>query len=393
MKILLVSEVFPPRVGGSGRWFWELYRRLPREAVSVAAGETAHAEDFDRTHDLRVTRLPLTFTTWGVLSARGLRQYGRAARRLDAQVKRDPPDVLHCGKCLPEGLLAWLVKQWRGTPYLCFAHGEELRLAQTSRDLRWLTRRVLRGAERIVANSRHTQNILRTDWAVPAERIAVLHPGVDASRFVPADPDPTVRAELGWHNRPVILTVGALQKRKGQDTLIRALSAIRKHFPDVLYAIVGEGRDRAYMEGLVEELGVQGHVQFRGAPSDEELLRCYQQCDLFALPNRQVGWDIEGFGIVLLEAQACGKPVIAGASGGTAETMRVPETGLLIPCERPEPVAMAAVELFQDADRRDRMGDAGREWVVDRFDWTALVRQAEELFSPAPGPARTACVG
>src|SRR5262249_56405909 len=137
--------------------------------------------------------------------------------------------------------------------------------------------------------------------------VTVRHPGVDTGGFVPAPPDPAARARLGWHGRRVILTVGALQKRKGQDMLIRALPAIRARCPEVLYAVAGEGWERPYLEALVDELGVRGAVQFRGIPEDDDLIRCYQQCDLFALPNRRIGWDFEGFGIVLLEAQACGK--------------------------------------------------------------------------------------
>ena len=124
-----------------------------------------------------------------------------------------------------------------------------------------------------------------------------------------------MRARLEWTGRRVVLTVGALQKRKGQDMMIRALPAIRQRCPDVLYAIVGEGWERPYLESLVAELSVADLVQFRATPADDELIECYQQCDLFALPNRQVGWDFEGFGIVLLEAQACGKPVVTGQSG------------------------------------------------------------------------------
>jgi phosphatidylinositol alpha-1,6-mannosyltransferase len=125
---------------------------------------------------------------------------------------------------------------------------------------------------------------------------------------------------------------------------------------------------------------------------DDRLVQLYQQCDLFMLPNRQVGRDIEGFGMVLLEAQSCGKPVIAGASGGTAETMRIPETGLAIPCDEPGNLAAAVVELLADPGRRARMGAAAREWVVERFDWGNLSRQAEALFwgrlaSDVPEPA------
>lgn len=116
-------------------------------------------------------------------------------------------------------------------------------------------------------------------------------------------------------------------------------------------------------------------------PADEELIVCYQQCDVFALPNRQVGWDIEGFGIVLLEAQACGKAVLAGRSGGTVEAIQSGVTGELVPCEQPEPLAEAIVGLLSDPERRRAMGAAGRAWVLGRFDWPVLQRQATQMFS------------
>jgi glycosyltransferase involved in cell wall biosynthesis len=126
--------------------------------------------------------------------------------------------------------------------------------------------------------------------------------------------------------------------------------------------------------------GLSDHVQFLGEIDDERMVQCYQQCDLFVLPNREVDRDIEGFGIVLLEAQACGKPVVAGTSGGTAETMQIPETGLVIPCEGPEVLASTVIELLADPVRRARMGEAARTWVVRHFDWSSLSCQAEALF-------------
>jgi phosphatidylinositol alpha-1,6-mannosyltransferase len=380
MKTLLVSEVFPPRVGGSGRWLWEIYRRLPRESCVIVAGEALRQEEFDRTHDLRLVRMPLSFSTWGVASLSGLRQYGGTAWRLRRLVRAERVGTVHAGKCLPEGFLAWLLKRWRGLPYLCYVHGEELNVATTSRDLVWLTRRVLHGAAVVLANSHNTEGMLLRDWDVPAERIRVLHPGVDTGRFVPAPHDPESRAHLGWGDRPVVLTVSRLQKRKGHDTVIRALAEVRRTVPDVLYAIVGDGEERGPLERLTADLGLGAHVRFHGELSDAEMLDCYQQCDLFVLANRQVGQDIEGFGMVLLEAQACGKPVVAGASGGTAETMRVPDTGLVVPCDNPEPLAALLAELLPDRERLARMGDAGRQWAVEHFDWAALSRQALDLW-------------
>jgi phosphatidylinositol alpha-1,6-mannosyltransferase len=218
-----------------------------------------------------------------------------------------------------------------------------------------------------------------------------MHPGVDVERFVPSEADEDVRATLGWRNRKVILTVGRLQKRKGHDMLIRALPEVRRAFPDVLYSIVGDGDEHDSLRQLVAELGLSEFVQFRGETSDEELIRCYQQCDLFVLPNRDVNGDFEGFGMVLLEAQACGKPVVAGASGGTAETMSIPETGHVVLCDRPDELAELVTRLLADEPLRATMGEAARAWAVERFSWESLSRQAHELFfgKPAPSPVVT----
>jgi phosphatidylinositol alpha-1,6-mannosyltransferase len=238
----------------------------------------------------------------------------------------------------------------------------------------------VRYASFLIVNSRNTERMLVGDWGICADRIRLLHPGVDTRQFVPAVPDRSWRATLGWDERPVVLTVGRLQLRKGHDQMIRALAAIRAAVPEVLYAIVGDGEERPDLEGLVASEGLGDHVQFLGEVDDDRLVQCYQQCDLFALPNRQVGCDIEGFGMVLLEAQACGKPVIAGASGGTAETMQVPDTGLVVPCDGPDALASAVIELLADPDRRARMGEAARAWVVEHFDWGPLSHKAETMF-------------
>jgi phosphatidylinositol alpha-1,6-mannosyltransferase len=379
-KALLVSEVFPPQTGGSGRWLYELYRRLPAGSVAVAAGEFPGADEFDREQLLPIERMPLAFSTWGCLSRSGVACYWQAIKRLREMIRRHQPTALHCGKILPEGWLAWLIKLRLGLPYVVFVHGEEMSVAAGSRELAWMTRRVLVGAERIVVNSRNTEQLLTAEWQVAPAKIVVLHPGVDATRFCPAPRDAAVRARLGWGERPVVLTVGRLQKRKGHDMLLRALPAIRERVPDVLYAIVGEGPERAALERLIGELGLGENVQLRGEPSDAELIECYQQCDLFVLPNRTVDGDFEGFGMVLVEAQACGKPVIAGASGGTAETMSVGKTGELVSCDGPELLAQAIAQHWHDPEQLARRGRAARIWAVDNFDWDALVQKAEREF-------------
>jgi phosphatidyl-myo-inositol dimannoside synthase len=380
LTTLLISDIFPPKTGGSGRWFWEIYRRLPREPYLIAAGEDPRQHAFDRTHDLRMVRLPLALRFWGIANLAALRGYMRAVRELRRLVAEEGVAMVHSARCLPEGVMALMLKKWAGVPYACYVHGEDVGIATTSRELRWLVRRVFHGAEYTIANSKNTERILRDEWRLPTGRIRLMSPGVDTGRFTPAPKDRDVRARLGWQDRPVVLTVGRLQKRKGHDQMILALRSIRRAIPDVLYAIVGDGEERGDLQNLTAREGLGGHVQFLGEVVDEELIRCYQQCDLFVLPNRQVGKDIEGFGMVLLEAQACGKPVIAGASGGTAETMRIPETGRVVACDGPDDLAALVVEILSDGERLRWMGGAAREWVCEQFDWDAMSRQAERLF-------------
>lgn len=382
MRTLLITAVFPPATGGSGRWLWELYRRLPKSDVLVAAGQHPAQAEFDAAHDLNIVRLPLAMSTWGMLSARGLSGYAGNYQRVRQLIKRSRIERIDCGTLLPEGWLAWLIRRTTGVPYRCYVHGEELNVGAGSRELGSMMRWVLRGSQRIIANSRNTSQLLQEHWDVPQQKISVLHPGVDVQRFIPAPRCSDLRQRLGWSDRPVVLTVGRLQKRKGHDRMIQALPAIRDKIPAALYAIVGDGEERTHLERLVSDLKLDGQVLFHGELGDERLIECYQQCDLCALPNREVDGDIEGFGMVLLEAQACGKPVLAGASGGTAETMRVPETGRIVPCEQPEPLAQAVTELLTDAGQRQQMGQAARRWVVEQFSWESLAQQAQRLDEP-----------
>jgi phosphatidylinositol alpha-1,6-mannosyltransferase len=387
MATLLLSEIFPPKVGGSSRWFWEIYRRMPRQQFVIAAGKDPLQDEFDRTHDLRLRRLPLNFTDWGVFSIKGMLRYWRVLHDVEQIIRTDGIDRIHCGRLLPEGWIARMLKRRHRIPYICYVHGEEANTAGvgepngvlSSRQLRWMTRKVVDDADFVIANSQNTRRILMSQWDLPMRRVRLMYPGVDTEVFVPAVRDEAIRVQLGWKDRPVILTVGRLELRKGHEQMILALRAIRKAVPDVLYAIVGDGERREFLRALVEREGLGEHVQFLGELHDERLVRCYQQCDLFVLSNRQVGTDIEGFGMVLLEAQACGKPVVAGASGGTSEAMRNPETGRLVSCDGPHELEKVVVELLNDSDLRTRMGEAARQWVVRHFDWSSLSRQARIL--------------
>jgi phosphatidylinositol alpha-1,6-mannosyltransferase len=371
MTALLVSENFPPVIGGSARWLWEVYRRLPRAAVHIAAGRCAGDSDFDRTHDLDVTRMPLSFAGVGVLSLSGWQRYRSARRMVRALATRTGATAVHCARVLPEGWIA----AGTGLPFGIFAHGEEFASYASSRELTWMARRVMRDAALFIANSRHTAALLERDWGVSAARLAVVSPGVDVERFAPAPRDDAERAKLGWENRLVVLTVGRLQRRKGHDRMIEAVALLREQFPTLLYAIVGDGTERGDLEAAVQRAGLSSCVRFHGVLPDAELVRAYQHCDLFALPNRTAGMDFEGFGMVLLEAQACGRAVLAGDSGGTAAALRAGETGVLVDCRRADTLAAAVAALLSDPARREHLGAAGREWTARACSFETLTPQ------------------
>lgn len=380
MKTLLISEVYPPKVGGSGRWFWEIYSRLDNENYFIAAGDDPAAHNFDMTPGIHCMRWPLTLGNWGVFSFSAMKDYLKLFFLLRTSIKKNHFEAIHCGRGLPEGFLGWLAWKLYGIPYLCYVHGEELPTYNSSREYKFLSQIVYAGANRIIVNSINTQKSFITHTGI-IDTVCLMNPGVDTSYFMPRAKDEAIIRQLRWSGRRVILTVGRLQKRKGHDHVILAIKQIRKHVPDVLYAIAGDGEERDYLENLVLREDVQDHVQFLGKVDDTTLLNCYQQCALFVLANREVDGDFEGFGMVLVEAQACGKAVIAGKSGGTSETMIPGQTGMVINAENIQGIANAIVQLLSEKEKSIEMGSRGRAWVGQNFDWLVLSTKAESIFA------------
>ena len=161
----------------------------------IAAGEHSRQHDFDQGHDLRVERLPLTLKDWGILSRGGPSWlFAGDPFGLRRLIEAERIGMLHCGRCLPEGVMALAIKLMSRIPYACYVHGEDVTTAADSREYAWLVRRVLKNASYVIANSQNTARILREDWRFPRDRLVVLHPGVDTRRFVPVSRDPRVRS-------------------------------------------------------------------------------------------------------------------------------------------------------------------------------------------------------
>ncbi len=378
-KTILLTEIFPPYVGGSGRLFWEIYSRQPAGRYAIATGMRAGSEASDPNFPHPIHRSPMDLGDRGLRNFRSLKYYLRTAFRIRKLMKATGSTMLHCGRNLPEGFVGYLMNRFWGVPYLFFTHGEDIGVSRLSKEMTWMTRRVIARASLAVGNSFNTKRMLIEDWNCPEDKIRVIQPGVDCSRFAPKPRCVQTRRKLGWGDRPVILTVGRLQKRKGHDRLIRTLPGLLKKYPNLLYSLVGTGEEDAALKALSVELGVSNSVQFLGGIDDDQMVQAYQQCDLFALPNRTIGGDIEGFGMVLLEAQACGKPVIAGASGGTAETL-TDGTGSVVNCDEHHELEKLVSEVLSDRPKLEAMGQCGRAWVQEKFDWPKVAAGAGEVF-------------
>ena len=380
-KVLVLTENFPPVSGGSGRWFWELYSRLPKEQYLILADDVQGASEFDSTHQLNILRIPLKSTEWGLKSIRGLKFYWRVFWQIRKIIKQHHITHLHCGRVIHEGVTAWLLKLITGTPYLCYVHGEDVETAATSGEHNLMVKQVCKHAELLICNSHNSASIVKRLNYGSDDKINVLHPGVDASLFVPSAADDEFKQQMGWQGRKVIITVGRLQARKGQDMMLRATALLKQQFPDILYAIIGRGECLESLKALTAELSINEYVQFLTDVSDAQMIQCYQQSDMFILPNRTIGNDIEGFGMVLVEAQACGKPVIAGDSGGTKETMLVNQSGLVIDCTDAQLISTMVAKLLADPKSSLQMGKIGRKHVESELDWQAHVQKASLLFN------------
>lgn len=381
MSILLLSEIFPPKHGGSGRWFFELYRRLTPGSVTILTHDNQDPEQqqIDKAYPQHIIRQPMTSKSWGLKSITGLGFYGRM---LYQALKHKPANLsqIHCGRTIHEGFTGLILSKLLRKPLICYVHGEDIEVARSSRELAFMVRQVLKGSTKLICNSNNTKNLLTEHWQIPVDQIAVLHPGVDEQRFIPVPADDDFRQQQGWQQRIVCLTVGRLQKRKGHDRMIMALPQIVAKYPQFLYVIVGNGEELPALKQLVQQYQVEPYVQFKAEITDPELIQCYQQCDFFILPNRAEGNDIEGFGMVLVEAQAAGKPVIAGDSGGTRETMLVGTTGLIADCTIPTKISEAVFQLIQTKNEDIFSGKKCRELVLENFTWRNHAINAHAIF-------------
>jgi phosphatidylinositol alpha-1,6-mannosyltransferase len=375
--VLLISSDFPPVPGGQSRYLYDLWSGLPGGEVVVLAPSVPGAGAVDAGLKCRVVRVRLPTGTG--LPSKLLKPLvlwwhtWRLCRRLTVR-------LVHCGQVFSAGFAGYWCRRLSGIPYLLYVYGADL-LEYRDR-LLWgpLLRAILGEARQVIAISEFTRRAVAAA-GVPAERLALVTPAIDLERFARLPPREEERRRRGWEGRLVILSVGRLVERKGQDMVIRALPQVAAQLPQVRYTIGGSGPFRAALEKLAAQVGVAERVEFLGFVPEAQLPALYGAADLFAMPSRELpeAGDVEGFGIVFIEANAAGLAVLGGRSGGVADAVEEGQTGLLVDPEDPGAVAEGLVRLLSDSQLRARMARRGAERARAGFDRRARALRLWEL--------------
>lgn len=361
MKHLLVTNDFPPKVGGIQSLLWEWWRRLPPDQFAVLTSPYAGAAEFDADQPYRIERVREPV----------LLPHPLMVRRVNRMAADFGAELIVLDPAVPLGLIGPSLD----LPYDVVLHGAEVtvpgRLPGTKQGLAY----VLRRARHVIAAGQYPAT--EANRAAGRElSITVVPPGVDTERFRPLTPDERalVRSDFGiGRDAQVIAAISRLVPRKGFDTAIRAVARMRSSHPNLVLVISGGGRDDERLRKLAIELAAP--VKFLGRVSNDELPRVYGCADVFTMlcRNRWGGLEQEGFGIVFVEAAACGIPQVAGDSGGAAEAVADGTTGIVV--RRPDDVdeAVAAfTRLLADPDLRTRMATASRARAISEFSYDVL---------------------
>ena len=365
-RFLVVTELFLPTKGGTAVWFDEVYRRVGGKDTHIITADVPGAAEHDAAHPNSIHRLTLRRHWW--LRPESLGMYLKLLSLSLATALRHRFDAVHAGRVLPEGLVALIVARLIRRPLVIYCHGEELTTWRQPGK-----RRVMiftyRHADLLIANSEFTRDeLLRI--GVESTKVALLSPGVDIHRFRPGLPYNDLRRRIGvGPQQKLIVSVGRLSRRKGFDQVIRSLPELVRRGIDVHYGVIGMGEDRDYLAALARDFGVTDRVSLVGHVDSDELPRWYNAADVVTMPNREIDGDTEGFGMVFIEAAACGKPSIAGKAGGTAAAVVDGVTGLRIDGASLEAVTEGLACVLCDQTLAQRLGANGHSRAVANFSW------------------------
>ncbi len=369
---LMITQLFLPTKGGTAVWFDEVYKRKGGKEIHIVTDSVLDAHSVDSKHPNQIHRVQSRRHPW--LRPESLFIYLKYLWLSLGLCFSHQFKAIHAGRVLPEGLVGLICARVSRLPLLVYAHGEEITTWR-----QWLKHRVMswvyKNSDHIIANSDFTFNEL-IKLGIHPKKIKVVYPGVDISRFKPG----LIHQDL--HDRinllpeeNLLLSVGRLSRRKGFDTVIKSLPALRDSGVIAKYVIIGIGEDQHYLTALANKHNVSDIVYFLGHVPMEDLPRWYNACDIFVMPNRNIRGDTEGFGMVFIEAAACKKTSISGNSGGVTNAVLNNKTGLNIDGNNIDSFLQAIIHLLNQEDYKNKLETASYQRANKELSWHSIVKQ------------------
>ncbi len=377
---IILTQDFFPKIGGAHLFLYEVYKRWPNPVVVLTqdysnidelGSQQAKFDASDHRSIKIIRELPLIddinlFSTsyWSKLLK---------TLRITQRISGKKPMILHCLRAFPEGINALMFKALKNKncKIVTFAHGEEVLVAKTSKQLKILTKIVYSKSNVVMANSNSTKTLVKE--LAPNANVKIVHPGVDTRAFdVPEERVKAYRRRWGWKDDVVVLlTMSRMEARKNHAAVIKALGELHEEGLPLAYVIAGEGEEEPRLKKMVSNLGLSEWVRFVGRIPEGEKPLCFCAADIHVMPSIQLGPMTEGFGIVFLEAAAAGIPSIAGKVGGQSEAVRDGVTGLLVDGTKIDEVKNAIRKLAQNRRLRAEMGQNGKI-LAEKYDWSKV---------------------
>jgi phosphatidylinositol alpha-1,6-mannosyltransferase len=358
-KMLVVTNDFPPAIGGIAQVLSSICKVLPTDRVCVLAQEAEGDAQYDAAQDYTIYRTPYR-------KQHRLRDLFTYMKKTIEHARKENCDGLYFDKAYPLGMAGFWGK-CRGLPYIVHTYGNDV-LMPHKPVAKWIQTQVLKRAQHVITISNFTKEHL-IKIGIREERIVIMYPKADFSRFITPCDTEDLKRQHQLTGKKIILSVGRLVERKGFDKVIQALPHVLRQCPNVVYLVVGNGPDLKRLQQSASELQVSAHVRFITDCSDEQIPAFFHACHIFTMPSRYIveQGDVEGFGIVYLEANACKKPALGGRSGGVPDAVIEGETGLLCDPESVSDITQKLKTLLGDEALCKDLGEQGYQRVMNDF--------------------------
>lgn len=375
LNILFIAFDYKPNLGGVAEYTHELARHLfiSGHKVKVIAKKINGWEEFDRQVDFEIIRADCE-------PSKKLYTRFRFFNHIYSLIKNDGYSVAIVNYPNSFGMYSSIALRLKRIPVILFTYGNEVLLNGSSPRSVRKDKFIYSMVKRFLTISSFTREVLLKERYIPAEKIGIVSPGINTEIFI----EEKVVNDTG-DNEKIVLTVTRLVERKGIDTVLKAFPAVLERVPEAEYVVIGDGPDKDRLQEITRTLGLQGKVRFLGQVSEKEKFEWYDRCSLFIMPSRRTQKEVEGFGIVFLEANARKKPVIGGNSGGQPDAVSHGESGYLVdPLDEVE-ISERIVELLEDEELAAEMGEKGWQRARDKFLWSDLAKLLEkELYKVVP---------